>query len=197
MNQSTSDLLINMFKGYGACSDEVFRAWLTRKQDDHEEGNSITPDELMLAATTNKFDAMIEKGTWNAPTAEEKIVALEAKVTSTIKSLNKKVSFEMGKKEQKERPEKPPTKAIKEVVPRERSTRAVRRHPIPIRGIHPRHPKRRRQNLKATPGTGVEKRPEDIAKNGGPTSPRSARHLPRHPKQTKAPILGWQRKIRR
>ena len=96
-NQSTSDLLINLFKGYGAVSDEVFRAWLTRKQDDHEEGNSITPDELMLAAK-NKFDAMVEKGTWNAPTAEEKIVALEAKVTSTIKNLNKKVSFEMGKK---------------------------------------------------------------------------------------------------
>jgi predicted Mrr-cat superfamily restriction endonuclease len=49
-NQTTSDLLINLFKGYGAVSDEVFRAWLTRKQDDHEEGTPITPDELMLAA---------------------------------------------------------------------------------------------------------------------------------------------------
>jgi hypothetical protein len=96
-NQTTSDLLINLFKGYGAVSDEVFRAWLVRKQDDHEEGEEITPDELMMAAK-NKFDAMKEKGTWNAPTAEEKIVALEAKFDSTVKSLNKKVSFEMGKK---------------------------------------------------------------------------------------------------
>ncbi|KAI2494628.1 hypothetical protein MHU86_19906 [Fragilaria crotonensis] len=39
-NQKTSDLLINLFKGYGAVSDEVFRAWLMRKQDDHEEGKS-------------------------------------------------------------------------------------------------------------------------------------------------------------
>ena len=75
----------------------MFRAWLVRKQDDHEEGEEITPDELMMAAK-NKFDAMKEKGTWNAPTAEEKIVALEAKFDSTVKSLNKKVSFEMGKK---------------------------------------------------------------------------------------------------
>jgi hypothetical protein len=30
-NQKTSDLLINLFKGYGAVSDEVFRAWLMRK----------------------------------------------------------------------------------------------------------------------------------------------------------------------
>ena len=96
-NQTTSDLLINLFKGYGAVSDEVFRAWLVRKQDDHEEGEEITPDDLMIAAK-NKYDAMVEKGIWNAPTAEEKIVALEAKLTSTMKSLNKKVSFELGKK---------------------------------------------------------------------------------------------------
>ena len=96
-NQSTSDLLINLFKGYSAVSDEIFRAWLSRKQDDHEEGETITPDEHMQAAK-NKYDAMVEKGTWNAPTAEEKIVALEAKLTSTMKNLNKKESFELGKK---------------------------------------------------------------------------------------------------
>ena len=96
-NQSTSDLLINLFKGNGAVSDEVFRAWLIRKQDDHKEGETITPDELMLAAK-NKFDTMVKKGTWNAPTAQEMIVALEAKFTSTMKNLNKKVTFEMSKK---------------------------------------------------------------------------------------------------
>ena len=96
-NQRTSDLLINLFKGYGAVSDEVFRAWLMRKQDDHEEGEELTPDDLMIAAK-NKYDTMVEKGTWNAPTAEEKIVALEAKFNSTMKSLNKKVSFEKSKK---------------------------------------------------------------------------------------------------
>ena len=96
-NQTTSDLLINLFKGYGAVSDEAFRAWLLRKQDNHEEGNPLTPDDLMIAAK-NKYDAMVEKGTWNAPTAEEKIVALEAKLTATMKNLNKKVTFEMTKK---------------------------------------------------------------------------------------------------
>jgi hypothetical protein len=99
-NQSTSDLLIILFKGYySAVSDETFRAWLSRKQDDHEEGEEITPDELMQAAK-NKYYAMVEKGTWNAPTAEEKIVALEAKLTSSMKNLNKKVTYELGKKKQ-------------------------------------------------------------------------------------------------
>ena len=92
-NQSTSDLLINLFKRYGAVSNEVFRAWLMRKQDDHEEGEEITLDELMIAAKI-KYDTMVEKGTWNAPTAEEKIVALEAKFKSTMKLLSKKVSFD-------------------------------------------------------------------------------------------------------
>jgi hypothetical protein len=41
---------------------------------------------------------MVEKGTWNAPTAEEKIVALEAKFKSTMKTLNKKVSFDGSSK---------------------------------------------------------------------------------------------------
>lgn len=103
-NQTTSDLLINLFKGYSAVSDEVFRAWLTRKQDDHEEGEEITPDELMLAAK-NKYDTMVEKGIWNAPTAEEKIVALEAKLESTVKNINKKVSAELGKKKEGKKPD--------------------------------------------------------------------------------------------
>ena len=56
----------------------------------------MTPDNLMMAAK-NKYDSMMEKGIWNAPAAEEKIVALEAKLDSTVKNLNKKVATEWGK----------------------------------------------------------------------------------------------------
>ena len=97
-SQTTSDLLINLFKGFGAVNDVEFRNWMTRKQGPHEEGTEITPDDLMLAAK-NKYNTMVERGTWNAPTAEEKkIIALEAKLESSVKTLNKKVSFELGKK---------------------------------------------------------------------------------------------------
>ena len=85
-NQTTSDLLINLFKGYRAVSDEAFRGWLQRKQDYQEEGNDLTPDELMQAAK-NKYDTMVETGEWNAPTNEEKFVALN----STVKDLSKKL----------------------------------------------------------------------------------------------------------
>jgi hypothetical protein len=37
-NQTTSDLLINLFTAMGLLlANEVFKAWLLRKQDDHEE----------------------------------------------------------------------------------------------------------------------------------------------------------------
>lgn len=85
-NQTTSDLLINLFKGYRAVSDEKFRSWLQRKQDHQEEGNDLEPDDLMQAAK-NKYDTMVEAGEWNAPTNEEKIVALN----TTIKDLSKKI----------------------------------------------------------------------------------------------------------
>ena len=94
-NQTTSDLLINLFKAYSSVSDEVFRAWLVRKQDDHDDGYELTPDELMMAAK-NKFDTMVEKGTWNAPTKEEKIVALEAKLDMGMKSLKKELKSKKG-----------------------------------------------------------------------------------------------------
>jgi hypothetical protein len=44
-----------------------------------------------MMAAKNKYDIMKEKGTWNAPTAEEKIVALEAKLDSTVKNLSKEI----------------------------------------------------------------------------------------------------------
>ena len=55
----------------------------------------------MMIAAKNKYNNMVENRIWNAPTAEESIVALEAKLTSTMKTLNKKVSFELGKKQGK------------------------------------------------------------------------------------------------
>ena len=45
----------------------------SEKQDDQEEGEEITPDNLMWAGK-NKYDAMVEKRTWNALLAEERKV---------------------------------------------------------------------------------------------------------------------------
>ena len=64
--------------------------WLQRKSESHDEGeNELTPDSLMLAAK-NKYDIMVERGTWNSPTNEEKFVdLLEAKLTKNFKEVKK------------------------------------------------------------------------------------------------------------
>ena len=89
-NQSTSDLLINLFKGYGAVSDEVFRAWLLRKQDNHESTMTLLSKKVSFDGSSKKkgaksgTDKSKKKGQreeedhpkkWKAPMSCEKKVA--------------------------------------------------------------------------------------------------------------------------
>jgi hypothetical protein len=78
--QTTQDLLANLFKGYDEASDNTFRAYVSKKQDDYHDGVEIAPDQLMQLAL-NKYRTLVEGGKWNAPTeADEKIIALEAQL---------------------------------------------------------------------------------------------------------------------
>ena len=43
--ETTQDLLVNLFKGYMACSDREFVAYIKRKQDAFEEGTELEPDQ--------------------------------------------------------------------------------------------------------------------------------------------------------
>jgi hypothetical protein len=84
--ETATDLLVNLFKGYMVCSDKEFVEYIKRKQDIYEEGGTITPDGLMKKAT-DKYKSLVQKGSWNAPDAnEQKILALQ----SEIKKLKKK-----------------------------------------------------------------------------------------------------------
>ena len=78
--ESTQDLLANLFKGYAQASDQVFTAYIAKKQDEYHDGNDLEPEHLMQLAL-NKYQTMVEGGKWNAPTeADSKIIALEAQV---------------------------------------------------------------------------------------------------------------------
>ena len=105
--ETTTDLLVNLFKGYMVCSDKEFVEYIKRKQDIYEEGGTITPDGLMKKAA-DKYKNLVQKGSWNAPDAnEQKILALQ----SEIKKLKKK-SAQGGKAPNKKRgdPKKSPSK---------------------------------------------------------------------------------------
>ena len=58
--QTSHNLLVNLFKGYMACSDHEFVAYIKCKQDSFEEGNPIQVDNLMKNAA-DKYKTMLLK----------------------------------------------------------------------------------------------------------------------------------------
>ena len=108
--EATNDLLINLFKGYSACSDREFIEYIKRKEDAFEEGQQITPDQLMKYAD-EKYKTLLQKGTWNAPDAnEEKILALQVeinKLKSKSGSKKKKAAKSKSSTKNGTRKEKP------------------------------------------------------------------------------------------
>jgi hypothetical protein len=59
--ETTTDLLVNLFKGYMVCSNREFVEYIKRKQDIYEEGGTITPDGLMKNAA-DKYENLVQKG---------------------------------------------------------------------------------------------------------------------------------------
>ena len=82
----TEDLLANLFKAYQAVADAQFVEYIRKKKDAYDEGEDIEPETLMHNASM-KYTNMVRDKTWQAPSAaEEKILALEAKLQSLQKT---------------------------------------------------------------------------------------------------------------
>lgn len=74
------DIMINLFKGYVSASDSEFVRYIRAKKDKYEDGEDLTPEQLMTFAL-NKYETLVKDGRWNAKSAEqEQIVALTAEV---------------------------------------------------------------------------------------------------------------------
>ena len=90
--ETTNDLMVNVFRGLKACSDTTFVRYITRKEDDYNEGQDVTVDALLDFAG-NKYKSLIEAGEFIQPTDEQqKIVTLTAqleKLGKTSKSFAK------------------------------------------------------------------------------------------------------------
>lgn len=85
----TTDLLINLFKGYLAVEDKSFNLYVARKQEEYEEGGTQTEDSLMSLAK-NKYVLLKDAGRYNMPSAEEeKILALQAELKQVAKKWHK------------------------------------------------------------------------------------------------------------
>ena len=85
--ETTHDLLSNLFRGYKAASDRAFVDYIKRKQEDYEEGDTMTAADLMDKAVL-KYKSRVEKGIWNAPTEDQqRIIALEEELKQVKKSV--------------------------------------------------------------------------------------------------------------
>lgn len=91
--ETTQDLLTNLFKGYGACSDKKFVEYIGLKLSDYEEGKDLTSAELMNLALL-KYKTLKSRDIWEAPSAEEeKLVAMEIR----LQELQKKIASKRNK----------------------------------------------------------------------------------------------------
>jgi hypothetical protein len=114
--ETSSDLLINLFKGYNAANDVEFLDFLRRKENSYEEGEDVNSRSLMADALI-KFKARKLVGKWSAPTKEQgQILAL----TAQLELLNK--AAKPPKKSPSDSPHKPRTRdnkwAWKDVLPK-------------------------------------------------------------------------------
>jgi hypothetical protein len=87
--EPVTDLLHNLWRGYQACTDKEFSAYISRRKSDWKHGEDITPDDLMHQ-TNNEYQSLVDDGVWLEPTAAEKqVIALVAKLEAQQKQFNK------------------------------------------------------------------------------------------------------------
>ena len=105
---TTSDLLVNLFRGYKSASDETFRKYICDREDDYNDGTlmNLTPEKLMSLAV-NKYRTLVDDSAWNQESAQQKqIVALNAQIqnlSATRRSLPPTTKLQSLSKPAKER----------------------------------------------------------------------------------------------
>jgi hypothetical protein len=117
----TMDLLVNLFKGYKACKDAKFLAYITQMEDSHEDGTAeITANTLMTRASNYYKKRMIAanaSGSWEGQDpVDEKFQMMEAQIEK-LKSLKKKVTFTGNDKKPKASREPKPSWLVNNVAP--------------------------------------------------------------------------------
>ena len=93
--EQTTDLLIHLFKRYKSANDCNFVAYINRKQDEYNEGNSNQMDaNRLMQLAENKYKTMVESDQWGAESEEQQqLLALTAKLEQMNKSKGKSTSY--------------------------------------------------------------------------------------------------------
>jgi hypothetical protein len=106
--ETSSDILPNVFKGYAAASDQVFREYVRRKKDEWEEGSSHLMVYKFVHLVNEKLKATKTREVWYAPSEDQtEMMALSSKSNKLTKKLSKSAKAKakkVGGKTTKESP---------------------------------------------------------------------------------------------
>jgi hypothetical protein len=81
-------LLQNLFEAYESCKDHSFALYIQRKEQEHIDGNVITPEALMDLAL-KQYQTLVQKKVWGVESAEHKeIMSLSAQIVTLRKKLD-------------------------------------------------------------------------------------------------------------
>ena len=69
--KSSSNVMVNLFKGYLAALDKEFTTYIKQKKNNYEEGQDLQEEDLMTMAE-NEFKSLVQSGEWNASLKEQK-----------------------------------------------------------------------------------------------------------------------------
>ena len=105
--ETSSDIMVNLFKGYANAKDKLFKEYIRTKKDAYDEAEGVPPfdENKLMVLAENKYKNMKTNETWNAPSEhEQQLVALQAQIKS-LKEKRKRAPTKAqqddeGKKEQ-------------------------------------------------------------------------------------------------
>ena len=92
--ESSSDVMVNLFKGYLVAPDKEFSTYIKQKKNNYKEGQDLQEEDLMTMAE-NKFKSLIRSGEWNAPSKKQKEILV---LTAKLESITKKKKSDKSKK---------------------------------------------------------------------------------------------------
>lgn len=84
-NETSSDIIVNLFKGYKACTDHDFADYIRDIRNRYEEGEDLNYQSIMQKAEM-KFQSRMLRKEWNTPTEDQtELIALRAQVVDLAK----------------------------------------------------------------------------------------------------------------
>ena len=87
----TSDLLVNLFKGYKMVKDRPFIDYLQTIENGHEDGSAVVDAPHLMLRAVNFYKNQITRKQWEQKSQQEwDVLALEAKVDQLQKNVQRK-----------------------------------------------------------------------------------------------------------